>query len=77
MLLARFFLLLLFATLSITATSDVGSGIDPDGRHGRTVIANGGPHMDPNGGGGGMDPNGTARADYTACIDPNGGCRDR
>lgn len=63
-----FILQTLFAALLLTAslasTPDAGCGIDPNGCTGGFAEA-----------GGEMDPNGLD-TDYSACLDPNGGCRE-
>ncbi len=50
-------------------SSDEGCGIDPNGCSGRQLTTQAGGEMDPNGG--------SAQSDYSACLDPNGGCRER
>lgn len=50
-------------------TGDEGCGIDPNGCSGRHLATQAGGEMDPNGG--------SAQSDYSACLDPNGGCRER
>jgi hypothetical protein len=84
MLIMRAFSLVLLLSLTFGYGRDAGCGIDPNGcSGGRQLTANAGGEMDPNGrggamdpnGGGAMDPNGSAESDYSACLDPNGGCR--
>ena len=72
--------ILVFA--AILAVSDDGPGLDPHGSIGKQRAAqDAGCGIDPNGcrdEGVRIDPFGgrAAANDYTACIDPNGRCRD-
>lgn len=78
MLTIRAFSLVLLLTFTFGFSSDIGCGIDPNGCHARQLqlTTQAGGEMDPNGGGA-MDPNGSAQSGYSACLDPNGRCRER